>query len=161
MTAIPTTKLKGYVTIFSAVTGQSHGELERRLGFGAGRLSNGYRAFQLSEPIGPDDFEWKDRTRYSGGWHYDPSIGEYVQRTDELRAHLGKKYGYDEKVVDRRIQDFRAAQLKRLNVRSGPNRVVKIIPNDPGTSFPDSPFEGIPQWNLTREKQFTFIGDNV
>src|SRR5688500_16331027 len=131
-------ELNGYVTTYSAVAGRSHAELEDVLGFAPGTLSNGFRVYQLSEPIGPNDFVWKDRTRYSDGWHFDPSIGESVQRADELRAHLGKQLGYDEAVVDRELAAFQVAQLNKLNVRSGPNRIVKILPNAKSNSFPDS-----------------------
>jgi hypothetical protein len=154
-------QLNGYVTTYSAVAGRSHAELEDVLGFAPGAFSNGLRAYQLSEPIGPNDFEWKDRTRYSGGWHFDPSITEYVQRADELRAHLGKQRGYEEVVVDRELAAFQLAQLKRLNVRSGPDRIVKVVPNGKANSYPNSEFRNIPQWRLKSDKQFIFIGTSV
>ena len=154
-------QLDGYVTTYSAVAGRSHTELEDVLGFATGSLSNGYRVYQLSDPIGPNDFVWKDRTRYSDGWHFDPSIGEYVQRSDELRAHLGKKMGYDETGVDRELAAFQVAQVNKLNVRSGPKRIVKILPNAKPSSFPDSGFRNIPQWRLIHKKLFVFVGTSV
>ena len=99
------------------------------MGFAPGTLSNGFRVYQLAEAIGPNDFVWKDRTRYSDGWRFDPSIRAYVQRLDDLREHLGKKFRYDEAVVDRELAAFQVAQVGKLNVRSGPNRIVKIRPN--------------------------------
>lgn len=154
-------QLKGYVTTYSAVAGRSHAELEDVLGFGPGVLSAGLRAYQLSESVGPTDFEWKDRTRYSGGWHFDPSISEYVQRADELRAHLGKQRRYDEVVVDTELAAFQLAQLKKLNVRCGPDRIVKVIPNANANSYPDSGFRNVPQWRLKSEKLFVFIGTSL
>jgi hypothetical protein len=153
--------MKGYVTIYKAVTGLGHAELEHVLGFDPGTLGNGYRVYQLAEFVGPNDFEWKDRTKYSGGWHFDFSTGEFVQRFDELRAHLGKTNEYNEVVVDKKLEQFHASQVNRLNVRSGPERIIKIVPYIISKVFPDSPFGNIPQWRLTKEKTFFFIGNSV
>ncbi len=161
MTSISSLQLSGYVTTYSAVAGRSHAQLEEVLGFASGTLSNGFRVYQLSEPIVPTDFVWKDRTRYSDGWHLDPSIGEYVQRVDELRAHLGKNLGYDEGLVDRELASFQVAQVNKLNIRSGPGRIVKILPTAQSRSFPDSPVRNIPQWRLTNKKLFVFVGTAV
>lgn len=158
---IPAPPIKGYVTTYSAVAGLSHANLEVSLGFASGTLAHGYRAYQLSSPVGPNDFEWKDRTKYSGGCRYDISIGEYVQRADELRANLGKRHGYIEAVVDDNLAAFRASQGKKLTVRSGPERIVKIVPNVEGTTFPDSPLGNIPQWRLIVDKVFTFVGTSI
>jgi hypothetical protein len=154
-------ELRGYVTTYRAVAGRSHAELADVLGFAPGTLSNGYRVYQLSEPVGPGDFAWKDRTRYSAGWHFDPAIGEYVQRADELRAHLGKRHGYDEGQVDRELAAFQVQQVQKLNVRSGPDRIVKVVPTQAGSDYPDSGFRNIPQWVLKNRKKFVFIGTSV
>src|SRR5687767_12314600 len=114
MTLHPPLSLSGYVTTCSAVTGRRHAELEDVLGFARGTLSAGLRVYQLSDPVGPNDFVWKDRTRYSDGWRFNSSIGECVQRADELRAHLGKQRGYDETAVDEDLAAFRAVQLEKL-----------------------------------------------
>jgi hypothetical protein len=161
MASTSSLKLDGYVTTYRAVVDRSHAELEDVLGFAPGTLSKGFRVYQLAEAIGPNDFVWKDRTRYSAGWRFDPSIGEYVQRVDELRAHLGKNLRYDERVVDRELAAFQAAQVGKLNVRSGPNRIVKILPNGKSSDFPDSGFRNIPQWELTNKKRFVFVGTAV
>jgi hypothetical protein len=153
--------LRGYVTTYRAVAGRSHAELADVLGFAPGTLSKGYRVYQLSEAVGPKDFEWKDRTRYAAGWHFDPTIGEYVQRTDELRAHLGKRHGYDEGHVDRELSDFQVKQMQKLNVRSGPDRIVKVVPEQAGSDYPDSAFRDVPQWVLKNRKKFVFVGTSV
>lgn len=152
---------KGYVTTYRAVAGRNHADLEKALGLASGDLSNGYRVYQLADPVGPNDFEWKDRTRYSDGWRADRRIGYYVRRTDELRADLGKKHGYDDAVVDKKLADFQATETKKLNVRSGPDRIVKIVPNAKGTAYPDSPCGNIPQWKLVVDKAFTLVGTSV
>ncbi len=153
--------LKGYVTTYASVAGRNHVELANVLGLGRGALNNGYKLYQLVESVGSGDFEWKDRTRYSDGWHFNPAIDEYVQRVDELRAHLGKHHGYNESVVDSQLSMFRLDHLHKLNVRSGPERIVKVVPNDRGIDYPDSEFRDIPQWKLKNPKQFVFIGTSV
>ena len=95
---------KGYVTTLSSIGSGRPSEVEMRLGFGSGSLGSGYALYALDAPVGLNEFEWRDTTRYSGGWKADPTI-EFgkdpsiiwsVQRRDELRAELGKKLGYDE-----------------------------------------------------------------
>lgn len=160
---IPTSgnSLKGYVTTYSSIAGRSHAELANVLGLGVGALKNGYKVYQLVESVGAGDFDWKDRTRYSDGWRFNPAIDEYVQRADELRAHLGKLHGYDENVVDTQLSLFRLDQLHKLNIRSGPERIVKVVPDGRVSDYPDSEFRDIPQWKLKNPKQFVFIGTSV
>jgi hypothetical protein len=152
-------QFKGYVTTQAAITGRNATEIEIALGFGPGSLADGFYVFALAEPIEVKDFEWKDRTMYSDGWHYDPSIGEYVQRRDELRAHLGKLNSYNEAVTDGKIVDIMQGQVQRLNVRSGPERIVKVVPKGRVSSFPDSPHRNVPQWELRFPKSFTQVAD--
>jgi hypothetical protein len=154
-------QLKGYVTTHRSVAGRSHAELANVLGLAPGALNNGYRVYQLDDYVGPGDFEWKDRTRYSDGWHFDRAIAEYVQRADELRAHLGKRHAYNESVVDHELAVFWVDQLLKLRVRSGPDRIIKVVPDDEGSAYPDSELRNIPQWKLKNRKQFVFIGRNI
>lgn len=157
----PDLSTKGYVTTYSAVAGLNHAQLEDALGFATGVLATGYRVYELASPVGPNDFEWRDRTRYSDGWRYEHSLGACVRRTDELRADLGKKHGYDDAVVDRALAAFKAAHAEKLNVRSGPQRIVKIVPNLRGAEYPDSSYRDIPQWELTVQKAFRFVGTSI
>jgi hypothetical protein len=154
-------EMSGYVTVLSSVTGLGHAALGDALGFAVGTLSSGYRVYQLAAPIGPNDFEWKDRTRYSDGWRGDATLGFKVRRIDELRAQFGKQHRYDEAAVDRRLAAFHAAQLEKLNVRSGPDRIVKIVSNVKASSYPDSGTPDVPQWELKSMKRFIFIGTSV
>ena len=64
----------GYVTTYASVTGKSGFALEQVLGFYPGALGKGFLVYQLAEPVALGDFEWKDRTAYSDGWHFDPAI---------------------------------------------------------------------------------------
>jgi hypothetical protein len=161
--------LKGYVTTLSSVTGRSETELEERLGFNRGSLGGGYYIYALAAPVSLTDFEWKDQTAYSDGWHFDPSITPFkaqgdatvygVQRQDELRAHLGKIHDYDEAATDRAIDDIMRIQVAKLNVRIGNERIVKVISKSPVSGFPASPFRRVPQWNLKVLKAFDRIRD--
>ena len=132
-------------------------DLERALGFNAGALKAGYSVYALISPIALGEFEWKDRTRYSDGWHFDPTIGEYVQRADELRAALGKQNNWQEDATDRQIKILMEKQRECLNVRSGPNRIVKVSAKQKVASYPDSPFFDVPQWRLTAPKAFVLL----
>ncbi len=148
-----TAQFKGYVTLYASIAGKNAGELEKSLGFNQGSLAAGYLMYELTEPIAKGDFEWRDRTRYSAGWKYDPSINEYVQRRDQLRAHFGKIYNWDEAASDLRLQKFMDEQFERLKTR----RIVKIVPKGRVSEFPDSLCRDIPQWELRVRKTFTLI----
>jgi hypothetical protein len=100
------TDFGGYVTTFDSVARRTPAELERILRFAPGSLASGYSIYALVDPIGLDDFEWKDQTAYSDGWHFDPGINEYVQRRDELRALWGKAYAYDEARTDAKLTEI-------------------------------------------------------
>lgn len=154
-------EFSGYVTTFSTIAGRTHEQLEALLGFSVGTLSSGMKVYQLRDAVGPNDFVWKDRTCYSDGWHFDPSVGEYVQRADELRAHLGKQLDYNEAAVDAELAAFQAAQVGKLNVRAGPGRIVKVVPNNKPIAYPDAFSRSSPQWRLTSRKKFIFIGAAV
>jgi len=149
----------GYVTTMRSIVGKSASELESALGFGPGTLNGGYYVFALNGPVFAADFEWKDRTMYSDGWHFDRTIGEYVQRQDELRAHLGKLNNYDEQRTDAKLGELLQVQIERLNVRHGPERIVKVLPKSKPTEYPDSPHRSIPQWRLRVAKPFVRLAD--
>lgn len=149
----------GYVTTLASITGKTAPEIELSLGFGAGALAKGFYVYALADHVELADFEWKDRTTYSDGWHFDPSIDEYVQRQDELRAHLGKLNAYDEAATDAKILDLMRLQRRRLNVRSGPERIVKVLSKVDVKSYPDSPHRNVPQWKLRVRKAFTLLAD--
>jgi hypothetical protein len=146
--------MKGYVTTHDSIAGRSARDLEQALGFQIGSLNAGYHVYELSGAVALGEFEWKDRTSYSDGWHFDPTIQEYVQRPDELRAHLGKANGWDEAATDRKIEQFMRQQCLMLNQRSGPSRIVKIVARGKIAGFPDAPYRNIRQWKLTVPKLF-------
>ena len=150
----PTVNTAGYVTTWSAIAGKGAEALEEALGFAPASLSAGFAVYTLLEPVRAEEFEWKDRTAYSNGWHYDASIAEYVQRRDELRAHFGRRTGWDEVASDEQLTLFMDRQLRRLNVRVGSERIVKLRPLMAVSHYPDSPLRRVPQWRLTKPKHF-------
>lgn len=160
-----TVYLKGYVTRLSALTGKSSFELERALGFNGGALRQGYAIYELAGLVAPGEFEWKDRTRYADGWRGDPRIELepdsnvvwLVRREDELRAAYGKRHGYDERATDRALAEMMARELAKLNVRTGPDRIVKLAPNAAPTAFPESELRDVPQWRLMVLKPFRLL----
>ena len=152
-------QLAGYVTTLSSIAGKTAGELERVLGLGAPSLASGFYVYALAEDVGVDDFEWKDRTAYSDGWHFDPMVGEFVQRGDELRANWGKVNQYDEAKTDAILAALMRRQVVRLNVRVGPERIVKVISRQVVLSYPDSPYRNVPQWKLRTRKSFIRMAD--
>lgn len=150
------TYLRGYVTTFAAVSGKTGTELEQLLGFGKGYLSDGFRVYELVAPTELNDFHWADRTTYSGGWHYDPVIGEYVQRDAEMRAHFGKLTNYNEAAADALIR--RVLERKLALLRS--ERIVKVCPKArKRTTYPDSTARDVPQWTLRSDKLFRLFAD--
>ena len=149
----------GYVTTLSSIVGKTSTEIELSLGLGPGSLASGFYVFALTDRVALSDFDWKDRTTYSDGWHYDPSIDEYVQREDELRAQLGKLNAYDEAATDGELREIMQKQVGRLNVRTGPQRIVKVLSKVTVSSFPDSPHRNVPQWKLRVRKAFTRLAD--
>jgi hypothetical protein len=160
--------LKGYVTTLQSVLGKTDYELEDSLGYRHGSLKPGFEIYALAQTVDSGEFVWRDRTRYSAGWHRDPNIkfGDDpnvvwgVQRRDELRAALGRKLNYDEKAVDLEIDKLCQKDLLELNIRTGPGKIVKVRPLKKlgSNDYPDSILGNIPQWELTVPKQFSLVG---
>ncbi|HKW49838.1 MAG TPA: hypothetical protein VJN70_20440 [Gemmatimonadaceae bacterium] len=151
--------LSGYVTTMRSIVGKDSRELEDALGFSSGSLRNGFYVFALDAPVISAEFDWKDRTMYSGGWHFDPTIGEYVQREDELRDHFGRLNNNDEARTDAKLDELMQVQRNRLNVREGPDRIVKVCPKSAPADYPDSRYNSIPQWRLRVKKPFIRLAD--
>ena len=71
---------------------------------------------------------------------------------------LGKRFDYDERATDNALDQFLAEHVRRLNVRSGPGRIVKLVPSRPA-SYPDSSTRETLHWKLTVTKQFHLAAD--
>jgi hypothetical protein len=151
----------GCVTRFQDITGQSSLEVARLLGFNPGALRAGYIVWRLDEKVEPGEFEWLDSTAYSGGWHFDSSIGEFVKRYDERRAILGRIHAYNDARVDSKLARFMEVQRIRLNVRTGPAQIVKVKAkvSKHTKDYPDSEVRTVRQWNLLKAKQFVEIAN--
>jgi hypothetical protein len=157
----------GCVTTLESVLGKTDQELEAALGYKRGWLRPSFELYALAEPVLAGEFLWLDKTRYSAGWHADPSIdlGDgliwSVPRDAELRAAFGRKLNYDEKAVDQEIAKLREKDVERLNVRAGTKRIVKVVPQNHSSDpkdFPDAISGNTPQWQLTVPKQFSLVG---
>jgi hypothetical protein len=156
-------KQRGYVTTLRSVTRRTPSHVAEALGLAPSALAYGFIVYALAEPVGFEDFDWKDQTAYSDGWHFDRTIGEFVQRQDELRASLGRRHGYNEGETDANVRHLMATHVKRLNVRDGPERIVKVVAKQLSfafaDSFPDSPLRGVPQWKLRTCKSFLRLAE--
>lgn len=156
---------QGYVTTHASIAGKTTYELELTLGYQEGTLIPGYTLLELVDPIvSVKEFEWRDCTNHSAGWIFDAQSNEYVQCNDLKRAENGSKYDYDESKSDAEHLRFKRGHLNQLNVRSGPDRIVKVVPRAPKkgwAAFPDSPLNQIPQWELTVPKRFRLIAKVV
>jgi hypothetical protein len=158
-------KMTGYVTTVESIRGRTNFELEQALGFGEGTLAPGFDVYRLVEPVYKGDFVWRDKTRYSAGWHADPSVKFgpdssvvwCVQRQDELRWALAKRHNFDDHAIDVEVQTIMLTSLDELNQRSGPKMIVKVKPRVPRGLYPNARAGNIPQWELVKEKQFSIM----
>lgn len=164
-------KLKGYVTQLEHVVCKRPTDLALSLGYSIDGLSDGYYLYLLIEQIGLPEFQWKERSRYSGGkaleWvEYKVGkkwLGEYayVDRFDHERYSMDRKRE-PWMPEDMEIDIMMKQQHRIVNVLRGPHRIVKIRPEKRlgKDDFPDAPGEGVPQWELMVEKRFvcaTFV----
>jgi hypothetical protein len=123
----------GYVTQHHFLRGQDARELERRVGYGAGRLKDGFYLLFLNRVPKPDEFELKGYSHLPGG--------KPVGATDDAEAHL--KAGHFD------IEKLKLLLIKSKFTVSGSDRLAKILPFADGSSYP--PGSGIPQWRLTKK----------
>jgi hypothetical protein len=158
--------MEGYVTQLREVIEQDPLALADRLGFSRHLMEEGYALLLLLSPVARQDFSWRDTTRFSAGWVKERvyyrgkdrmrSSVEYVQRADQDRfSHYQASNYNSEKSWD----DFLAEQEIRLNVRRGPDRIVKVLPFVRGTDgdYPDARRECAVQWELHTKKQFICV----
>jgi hypothetical protein len=133
----------GFFTQALYLRGQSSAELERRLGYGAGRLAQGWRLLFMLDLPGVEDFEFRGYTHFSGGvvqGHLNPPDKRTAE--DRLRESGVDVLRSKQKVI---------REVFRLH---GPNRLAKVIPVRTGTEYP--PGSGIPQWTLVRGREKRF-----
>ncbi|MFZ4859449.1 MAG: hypothetical protein ACOYL3_23990 [Desulfuromonadaceae bacterium] len=153
--------LKGDVTTLDSIMNLSPHDLELRLGYEQGRLSQGYFIFFLVDTVDNKEFYWGDQTIYSGRWQFIRDIEDYAQREDVLRYELLKQNNFDESKGDNAFDKFMQKQQNNLNVRQGSKRIVKIIPvishdkNKPWyQQYPNAALQKIPQWTINKPLKF-------
>ncbi len=130
---------KGYFTKGMFLRSQPPREVEKRLGFEAGRMRDGWWLLLLTELPGPNDFEVRGYSQMSNGI----AQGHLTAPPDPLNAEQRlRAEGYD--VV--RIKTGLIRDVFRL---AGPDRLAKAVPKAGGALYPQG--SGIPQWELTRE----------
>jgi hypothetical protein len=131
-------QFKGNFTKALYLRSQGSTELERRLGYGAGRLANGWwLLFALARPA-PGSFEFGGYTHFSGSRIGNPTLGSgrpHVE--DDLLRNFGGPAG---------MAAAKARHVAALEL-SGPNRLAKVIPVDGGSDYPVG--SGIYQCNVT------------
>ncbi len=169
----PSDTLKGYVTTYESIAGKSRSEIENRLGFTSGSLQSGYAIYTLAEPVAKGDFGWRDTTAYSAGMAVDPDTEQngvvyQVPRLDTVRYNDAVRRGYGQSTtpgeLDKISRDNDGAMarllndaLRRLNFRTGNQRIVKISAAARPSGYPDSPYRDVPQWELLKPKRFNLL----
>ncbi len=145
----------GDITSLNAVGVLPAENVERNLGFGPGRLAQGYWLLLLKQPLLGGDFELGGTTMRSGGRLGLPG---QTAADDMARARV-----QDEIVRERGQQGYAdmKAGLARDAKISGPERLCKVIPFKPhDASLPPAdqyPMGGgFKQWTIARghEKEF-------
>jgi hypothetical protein len=117
--------ISGDVTQNRWVGARSARELERSLGYGAGRLSAGWAVLLLKQTLQPEDFKFSGLTIRSGGRLGLPSNSA---ETDKMRPYV-----HDELIERFGTKRYRELQLQALSTipEKGEGRLVKVIPATP------------------------------
>lgn len=145
--------MRGDVTQNRWVGARSARELERSLGFGAGRLDQGWAVLLLKQTLQPSDFKFSGLTLRSGGRYGLPAN---TPAADQLRPSV-----HDGVLAQRGPVGY--VELQKIALASvtpkGPSRLVKVIPVTPHstTMAPDEQYPmggGGLQWTLLRPCDF-------
>ncbi len=135
-----TVRRKGYFTKAGFLRGQPCAEIERRLGFRAGRCAQGWWLLFLTEMPRPEDFELRGYSQMSGG-----VAQGHLPRPPDPRTAEARMAGQG---AD--LSRIKAGLIRDVFRLSGPDRLAKAVPVAGGTGENDfPPGSGIPQWELT------------
>lgn len=145
-----TLNLKGYVTKKSFVWRKSSAQLEKILGYKAGRLCGGWALLYLSKK--PKNSSWLELRGTTdlpnGGKDFWAELGRIPTREEKARREFGKSLGVD---------IIKAMEISNLSV-SGTDRLCKVIPMDPPSGNKDyPPGSGAPQWELKKHCKFKVV----
>jgi len=143
-------EFSGNFTLAKYIRGQSGAELERRIGYGPGRLAAGYwLLFALERPTA-DNFQFGGYTYFSGARIGHPSLGD---SRPSVETGLETGLGGNPSLVAVKKKHVEQVQL------FGPDRLAKIIPVAAGQEYPVG--SGIYQCNVPhpiRCKVAAFVG---
>jgi hypothetical protein len=145
--------LTGDVTQNRWVGARSARDLERSLGYGAGRLANGWTILLLKQQLDPPDFKFSGITLRSGGREGLPAA---TPDADKARRHVS-----DAILMERGETGYLELQRRALReiAATGPVRIVKVIPTTPHSSSMQ-PSDQYPmgggglQWTLLKPCKF-------
>jgi len=143
----------GNFTMLGFVDSWGAADLERRVGFHAGRLSQGFAIIALTsgQRLAPHELELQGSSRWSGGFVTD-SEGRV-----ELEGLLLSR-GQDVQRLKEKVCDF----FGRGGART-PAKVVPFAEHLPGMQYPDAEAiapgirSGVPQFNLLVPKAFSVV----
>lgn len=131
-------EFRGNFTLAKYLRGQSAEELERRIGYGHGRLASGYWLLFALEKPPPEHFQFGGYTYFSGARIGHPALGDSRSTID---ASLKEDFGSDSALQAAKIRHVERLQL------FGPDRLAKIIPVAAGQEYPVG--SGIYQCNIS------------
>jgi hypothetical protein len=120
-------KFSGNFTKALYLRSQSSNELERRIGYGSGRLAKGWWLLFALEKPSPANFQFGGYTHFSGARIGPPSLGNARPTVEES---LKETLGGNAALMAQRTASLAALQL------TGPERLAKIIPVAGGADYP-------------------------
>ena len=114
--------LTGNVTTLIWIGARTPQELELHIGYGGGRLANGYRVALLKDNLLPQDFEFEGTTLRSGGRLGLPASSVPA---DQLRKRV-----HDQMISEYGAEGYRNMQMRAISsVRTvGNERIAKVVP---------------------------------
>lgn len=122
-----TGQFSGYFTKAMYLRSQAADELERRLGYGAGRLGQGWWLLFATELPAPSNFHYGGYTHFSDSRIGHPSRGKTRETVEESLAQtMG---GLD------RVDASKPSAIAKLKV-TGFERLAKVIPVATGDEYP-------------------------
>jgi hypothetical protein len=114
--------LTGNVTTLNWIGARTARDIERALGYGAGRLSHGYWIALLKDTLVPQDFEFDGTTLRSGGRLGLPGTSENAdQARKRVHDQIRDEYGPD---GYKQLQQAALASART----SGGDRIAKVVP---------------------------------